>query len=246
MTLIPGQLSNLSTYGIFGPPASLTSTNSTATKQPGHTEGDKFVAKSLAGLDTAGGALNVSGILNSPVQNTMPHYSRYQPPRVDESPFSSESEIHPGGGVPLYGSEDTVSSTQHQTHTFAQLAAEQGIREWNNGVFDDRWLLQPEEMWKTAARRNSALTVSPDRQPLERNNSRTVIPITQPTEASHELAAKQKQIDALNRELEELRHKFRGASMSSEPGVAHGGEEHRNAIPNIYGRSDRFIERQNE
>lgn len=231
MTLVPGQLGNLSTYGIFGPSASIKGTN-----QAGHTEGDIQAAHSLGSLRIAGDTSALNGEHNLPLHNTMPHYSRYQPPRVDESPFSSDAEIHPSGGVPLYGSDDTVSSsTQHQTHTFEQLASDQGIREWNNGVFDNRWLLQPEEMWKTDARRKSVLTVSPDRQPFNRNNSRAVVPATQLPEASRGSAAQQERIDTLNRQLEQLRHKLRGGSMSSEAGVAHNDVETNYATPKAYG-----------
>lgn len=36
-----------------------------------------------------------------------------------------------------------------QTKTFTQLARERGVREWNSTAFDDRWLLQPDELAKS-------------------------------------------------------------------------------------------------
>jgi len=244
VTLVPGQVSSLNTYGIFGPSASLT-----GTKQPGHIQGDRQAALPLASLHTVEDARNLNADHVLPVHNTMPHYSRYQPPRVDESPFSSDAEIYPSGGVALSGSDDSMSSsTQHQTHTFAQLAAERGIREWNNGVFDNRWLLQPDEMWKNEASRKSVLTISPERQPLDRNFSRAVIPTTRFAEPSHGSAAQQETIDDLNRQVEELKNQLRGHSMSNEHDVAPIGGERRNVVPSTktYGQFSDIMSQQKE
>lgn len=200
----------------------------------------------MKGNDTAGDVSDANGDPDLPVRNIMPRHLRYQPPRVDESPFSSDSEIYASGGVPLNRSDNmSFSSTQHQTRTFAELAAEQGIREWNNGVFDDRWLLHPEEMWKTDARRKSVLTIPPDRPSINSNTPRVTIPVTRSTEALQELAAKQEQIDALNRELADLRHRFRGASLSSEPSFPHNGGGRRNAATST-NWTDALPERQSE
>ena len=60
---------------------------------------------------------------------------------ANDSSLSSDAEIHPSSGVPLGEAELKQSKTsQHQTKTFADLAVEKGIMEWNNSVFDERWL----------------------------------------------------------------------------------------------------------
>lgn len=90
------------------------------------------------------------------------------------SPPSSDAEIHPSAGASLEKLDGTADrKMQHQTSTFPQLAKLEGIREWNNSVWDDRWLLKPEEMWNIDGRRQSVLTVSPERQPSGHNNMRT-------------------------------------------------------------------------
>ena len=58
--------------------------------------------------------------------------------------------------------DNTPREIAHQTKTFAQLAQEQGFRNWNNIVFDDRWLLRPEEMYRIDTRCKSPLRVSPE------------------------------------------------------------------------------------
>ena len=93
---------------------------------------------------------------------------------TNDSPFSSEAEIHPSSGVPLNQSDITMPTTTLPQHAnFSQLAEHQGIHNWNNSVFDDRWLLQPEEIWTSEDRRDSAITVSPERSALSRNTFRT-------------------------------------------------------------------------
>lgn len=93
---------------------------------------------------------------------------------TNDSPFSSEADIHPSSGVPLNQSGSTMPTTTLPQHAnFSQLAEHQGIYDWNNSVFDDRWLLQPEEIWNLEARHESAVTISPERLALSRNNSRT-------------------------------------------------------------------------
>ena len=57
-----------------------------------------------------------------------------------KSCISSDIEMHPSSGVCLNDSSKGLPSTsQHQTKTFRELAAEKGIMEWNHGVFDERW-----------------------------------------------------------------------------------------------------------
>ena len=93
---------------------------------------------------------------------------------TNDSPFSSEADIHPSSGVPLNQSSSTMPTTTLPQHAnFSQLAEHQGIYDWNNSVFDDRWLLQPEEIWNLEARRDSAITISPERLALSRDDSRT-------------------------------------------------------------------------
>ena len=60
---------------------------------------------------------------------------------ANDSSLSSDVEIHPSSGVLLGEMElKQPKSSQYQTKTFQDLASEKGIMEWNNEVFDERWL----------------------------------------------------------------------------------------------------------
>lgn len=59
----------------------------------------------------------------------------------EKSRLSSEMEIHPGGGVRVDAFDgDIPTMSEHQQKSFEDLEIEQGIIEWNNSVFDERWL----------------------------------------------------------------------------------------------------------
>ena len=89
---------------------------------------------------------------------------------ANDSPFSSEADLHPSSGVALNQFENTMPTiTLPQGASFSQLAEDQGIEDWNNSVFDDRWLLQPEEIWNLGAHRDSVITVSPKAPVLDRS-----------------------------------------------------------------------------
>ncbi|KAL9098383.1 MAG: hypothetical protein Q9163_005947 [Psora crenata] len=63
-------------------------------------------------------------------------------------------------GIPLNGSgANPPPETSRQTKSFAQIAREQGLRDWNSSAFDDRWLLRSGEMY-TNSERNKTLTAS--------------------------------------------------------------------------------------
>jgi len=58
-----------------------------------------------------------------------------------ESHFSSETEIHPCAGVPVdVPNGDIPTMNEHQEKSFEELETDRGIMEWNNSVFDERWL----------------------------------------------------------------------------------------------------------
>ncbi len=73
-----------------------------------------------------------------------------------ESHLSSEAEIHPCEGVPVSTFDgDVPTMSEHQVKSFEELETERGIREWNNTVFDERWLdptppifKQPDDRWQ--------------------------------------------------------------------------------------------------
>ncbi|KAL9125123.1 MAG: hypothetical protein Q9217_005622 [Psora testacea] len=93
-------------------------------------------------------------------------------PSHDAAESSGDENLGPGRAIQSHASGDnTRQEVAHQTKTFAQLAQEQGFRDWNNTVFDDRWLLRPEEMYKIDNRHKSVLTVSPDQIPKRRMSS---------------------------------------------------------------------------
>ena len=110
--------------------------------------------------------------------------------RMSKSPIGSDAEIHPSSGVPVVSMPSTKLK---QSNTFPQLASHKGIEKWNSSVFDERWLLKPEEMWDV-----SVDTVSPDRQRLNYGYP----DIDHHTEASRNIAFQEAHIDRLSRELE--------------------------------------------
>ena len=105
---------------------------------------------------------------------------------TSDSPPSSEADIYPSSGVPLRRPDSTMPTTTLPQHaSFSQLAEIKGIHDWNHSVFDDRWLLQPEEIWNLEARRDSTITVSPKRLTLNRNTSHTGNQMGSRTEGFH-------------------------------------------------------------
>ena len=137
---------------------------------------------------------------------------------ANDSPFSSEADIHPSSGVPLNQSDSTMpTTTLPQNTNFPQLSEHQGIQNWNNSVFDDRWLLQPEEIWNMATRRESVITVSPERQAMDHNTSRIGDHMTSRTEDSRRSSALNAHGQRLVREAEEEKREARARQMSTAP-----------------------------
>ena len=169
--------------------------------------------------------------LGRDLQNTSLNKNAIKTPTqtgTNDSPFSSEADIHPSSGVPLNQSGSTMPTTTLPQHAnFSQLAEHQGIYEWNNSVFDDRWLLQPEEVWNLEARRDSAITISPERLALSRNDSRT----GDQTESSHaesqrtSIPSTRMQATGLEGEDKEKEHRGRHVAIApSEPRRVDGRE----------------------
>ena len=137
---------------------------------------------------------------------------------TNDSPFSSEADIHPSSGVPLNQSGNTMPTTTLPQHAnFSQLAEHQGIHDWNNSVFDDRWLLQPEEIWSLETRRDSAITVSPERLALSRNNVRTGDQIESSHAESQRLPILSTHMQRTGREGEEKEKEHRGRHVATAP-----------------------------
>ena len=96
-----------------------------------------------------------------PGVNTMARGASFQS-STQESMCSS---IYPSGGVPVSGTDNsTPIMPQHQTHNFSQLASNQRVRDWNNSVFDDRWVMSPAETYHSDGRPHSASTAESGRQ----------------------------------------------------------------------------------
>ena len=171
--LRPGQLPSLTPYGLFGSPA-LPNSNAPGfapSINSGHNQhraADLLAARSLDNMHLGQDSSLVRGdhrsgvnttSQNSPSQflsggdravpepRTMVRDASHQP-SIQESTYSSNQSIHPSHGVAVSDSDPTMPvMPQHQTHDFAQLASAQRVREWNNSVFDDRWISRPGEMY---------------------------------------------------------------------------------------------------
>ena len=178
---------------------------------------DIQAAESLTTMRSARGSSALGQHHNGPPfdkvgQNVSTHTN------ANDSPFSSEAEIHPSSGVPLNQSDSTMPTTaMSQNANFPQLSEHQGIQNWNNSVFDDRWLLQPEEIWNLATRRESIITVSPERQALDRNTSRISDNMTSRTEESRRSSALNAHGQRLNHEAEEEKKEVRARQASTAP-----------------------------
>ena len=197
---------SLSSQGAFFPPT--THTRNT------YNRGDIQAAESLTTLRNAPGSSTLGHHPKNTTFNKMgPNISTYG--GTNNSPFSSESEIHPSSGVPLNQSDGNMpTTTQPQHANFSQLAEHQGIHDWNNSVFDDRWLLQPEEIWKLEARHDSVITVSPERLAQNRNTSRAGDQEGMRTEGSQCASTQNAHMQRVVRETEnEKEHRGRHVSI---------------------------------
>ena len=137
---------------------------------------------------------------------------------ANDSPFSSEAEIYPSSGVPLSQSNSSMpTTTLPQNANFPQLAEHRGIHDWNNSVFDDRWLLKPEEIWNLSTRRESTITVSPERQTLDRNNSSIGDNMTSRTRESRSSSTLNAHGQRLIHEADEKNKEVRARQVSTAP-----------------------------
>ena len=165
LTLDAKKRGSLTSHGAFLP--------SSASTRETYNRGDVQAAESLTSLRNALGSSTLGNHYKNTSFNRMSQKKSTQA-RTNDSPFSSEADIHPSSGVPLNQSDSTMPTTTLPQHAnFSQLAEHQGIHDWNNSVFDDRWLLQPEEIWNLDIRRDSTITVSPKKLAPSRNTSRT-------------------------------------------------------------------------
>lgn len=208
LTLHPKQHGSLASHGALipssGPPRH-------------HYRGDPQAAKSPTSLRNARGSSSLGHHHEGISVNKMGRDISTNA-RTNDSPFSSEAEIHPSSGVPLNESDNTMPTTTLPQHAnFPQLAEHEGIHDWNNSVFDDRWLLQPEEIWNLAARRESAITVSPERQAVNRNTSRTGDQAGSHTEGSQCSSNQYPHMQRVVREAEEKNKELRIRQLSTTP-----------------------------
>lgn len=216
VTLDPKQRGSLTSHGAFIP--------SSAPPRDSHNRGDIQAAEFLTTLRHARGSSTRGHHHKGPSFNTIgPNTST--PTRTNDSPFSSEAEIHPSSGVPLNQADNTMpTTTLPQNTNFPQLAESQGIHNWNNSVFDDRWLLQPEEIWNLEARRESVITVSPERQALNRNTPRTGDQIGSRIEGSQRSSTQNAHMQRLVREAEEKKEGLRARQTSTVSTETRWGE----------------------
>ena len=205
---------SLTSHGAFLPP-------SAPTRDSGN-RGDIQAAESFTTLRNAPGTSTVGHHQKDRMFNQMgPNVSTHA--GTNDSPFSSEAEIHPSSGVPLNQTDSTMPTTTLPQHAnFSQLAEHQGIHDWNNSVFDDRWLLQPEEIWNLKARRESALSVSPERLALNHSTFRTGDHTGLHTEGSQHPSTQDTHMQHAVREAAEKNKEYCGRLMSTAPTETRG------------------------
>lgn len=137
---------------------------------------------------------------------------------ANDSPFSSEAEICPSSGVPLTQSNSSIpTTTLPQNANFSQLAEHRGIQNWNNSIFDDRWLLKPKEIWNLPTRRESAITISPENRLLDRNTSSIGDNMTTRTRESRGSSTLKAHGQRLVHEADEKNKEIRARQVSTAP-----------------------------
>lgn len=86
--------------------------------------------------------------------------------------LASSRQFGNGRPAPIWGTNPPAQQSSH-THqqpvtgpiSFPELASKEGARVWNPSVFDDRWLLKPEEMFYAGPGRQSVMTKPSTRGP---------------------------------------------------------------------------------
>ena len=161
VTIMPGHMGNLTILGAFDHPASRNRTvGCSVDRGPEAEQGDaKFTP--ISPRDES-----IPPSMTS--TDTQAPYTLSHSAAVSRGNYKSRG--HPGIPFNISG-DDTPREIAHQTKTFTQLAQEQGFRDWNNSVFDDRWLLQPGEMYEIAGGSQSDLTVSPGQESKDQTSS---------------------------------------------------------------------------
>ena len=216
LTLDPEQRGNLAFYGSLIP--------SSGSSRHLHNRGDIQAANPLTTLRKA---RRSSALGHHHESFSINKIGRDMSTRAgtNDSPFSSEAEIHPSSGVPLNQSDNTMpTTTLPQNASFPQFSQHKGIHDWNNSVFDDRWLLQPGETWNTAARRESVITVSPERQGVNRNASHTSDQVGSRTDGSRRPSSQNPHMQRLALEAEEKRKELRSRQVSTAPTETREGD----------------------
>ena len=231
LTLDPSMRGSLSSHGAFIPSSIPTRDN--------HSQGDE-ATESLTSLHNT---------LRSPTLNIQDRNMSFSKmdrkisahTGTNDSPFSSDAEIHPSSGVPLNQFELNQSESNMPTTTlpqqanFSQLAEHRGIHEWNNSVFDDRWLLQPEEMWNLETRRDSILTGPPKRITLKRTTARNGHEMNSRTEGSQRSSAQEGLMQRVVRGAEEKDKDYRDRQAFEAP-----AEEHRDEYDETLAASEKL------
>jgi len=166
VTLGPDQIANLTTYGAFKESSS----------SPSFTKGrGSNVSGPVAMRPRAAGSLTQLDFSNPESQNTQSvNTTADDIANADRTTYNaSETDegMHPIDGVPVKVIDKINRGTlAHQTNTFPNMAARQSIRDWNNQTFDDRWILEPGEIWtiEEEKREQAEVTTTLDHQSSQR------------------------------------------------------------------------------
>ena len=207
LTLDPKQRANLRSHGALIP-SSVHSRNT-------YNRGDINPAKSPTTLCNTRGSSLLGHCHDRPSSDRMGRDTSTHAP-TNDSPFSSDAEIHPSSGVSLDQSDNTIpTTTLSQKASFSQLAEHQGIHDWNNTVFDDRWLLKPEEVWNLSARRRDSVdSISPERPALTRDPSCSGNQMDSRIEGFQYSSTQNTNMQRLIREAEERKKELSGRGVS--------------------------------
>lgn len=138
--MAPGQLSSLTTYGVLAHAIHPATTSG----DTGDTSSGDSLANTIFTPSSTLGRSDVNSVAATPRRRKL----------------GTEGNTHHTGSTHCYDTHGKVGAYNiaPQTTTFEQLARERGVREWNNAAFDDRWLLQPDELARSRGSHESSFS----------------------------------------------------------------------------------------
>ena len=88
------------------------------------------------------------------LQTSIDHSLEGSPRQRASAAEASQVNASHGGQLLQYNTQ-----SQRGRISFSDLASQMGVKKWTDEIFDDRWVLKPDEMWNVDPRRRSVITI---------------------------------------------------------------------------------------